>query len=317
MKVLITGGAGFIGSHTVEEFMNCGYDVAVLDNLSSGLSGNLPDGVRLYMEDIQGSGVDGVFRKEQPDYVVHLAAQVSVYKSMEDPYFDNVINTACTVRLLALCHKYGTKKLIFASSAAVYGNPSCFPLGEEQILSPMSFYSLSKAAAEQYISLYRKEYGLKSCILRFSNVYGPRQNPEGEAGVVAIFTNKLLRREHVTIYGGSQTRDFVYVKDVAIACRKAAESKECGIFNISSSTETTVEALYAWIAGQIHSSESPLRLPMRSGDILKSVLNNAKAAALLGWSPAVLLEAGLHQTLEYTAGKELPGHPLARKGMNV
>ena len=241
LKVLITGGAGFIGSHVVDECQEKNYEVVVVDNFSSGKNENLSKGCKVYKVDINDERLASIFNEEKPDYVIHMAAQASVMKSIEDPIQDGMTNILGTLKVLEYARINEVKKVVLASSAAVYGNPETFPIKENSPLDPLSFYSLSKWSGEHYAQLYESLYGLSSCILRFSNVYGPRQNTLGEAGVVSIFINQLLNRETMIIYGGQQTRDFVYVKDVAKACRTAIESEKTGIFNISSCSETTID----------------------------------------------------------------------------
>ncbi len=187
-------------------------------------------GVNFYQMDLNDPKLEYVFKKEKPDYVIHLAAQASVIASMNDPYLDFSTNTAGTVKLLQLVKKYNVNKFLFASTAAVYGEPSYFPIDENHLIHAQSFYALSKYSAENYISIIANLTVLNSCILRFSNVYGPRQNENGEAGVISIFINRLLANEKVNIYDGSQTRDFVYVKDVALACRLHYETNANGVF---------------------------------------------------------------------------------------
>lgn len=297
MKVLITGGAGFIGSHVVEECIAHNYEVIVVDNFSSGKSENLPKNCKIYDVDINDAYLKIVFEEESPEYVIHLAAQASVMKSLEDPVFDGVTNIIGTLRVLEYARINRVKKVVMASSAAVYGNPETLPVDEKFQLNPLSFYSLSKWSGERYAQLYESLYGLSSCILRFSNVYGPRQNPLGEAGVVSIFINQLLNGEKLVIYGGQQTRDFVYVKDVAKACRTAIESSKSGIFNISSNSETTIDELFSMTSLLAGITSKPQKYPMRIGEIEKSVLGNEKASNELNWQASHSLQEGLKETI--------------------
>jgi len=299
LKVLVTGGAGFIGSHVVEELLNSQYEVISIDNLVTGLQGNLPNNAKSYQVDLNDPDLEYVFELEKPDCVIHLAAQTSVTASMRDPYFDFYTNTVGTVKLLALSEKYTIKKFIFASSAAVYGEPSNLPIDENQLINPLSFYALSKYSAENYINLSDTFYGLNGCILRFSNVYGPRQNTNGEAGVVSIFIKRLLTGEDVTIYGGSQTRDFIYVKDVAYACRLALEKEKSGVFNISSCTETSIDDLFHFIASTAGIHSIPAYEMKRIGEIERSMLDNSKAFEQLDWRTHYSLLEGLKETLPY------------------
>lgn len=299
MKVVVTGGAGFIGSHVVEELLKFHYHVVVIDNLDTGTRSNLPDEVEFYEMDLNDPSLEGVFEKEMPDYVIHLAAQASVTKSMHDPYSDFVTNTVGSVKLLFLSEKHNVRKLVFASSAAVYGEPAYYPIDEQHVTHPLSFYSLSKKSAENYIEFCTKNKGSNYSILRFSNVYGPRQNPDGEAGVISIFINRLVEDGSVNIFDGSQTRDFIYVKDVAVACRLAMESDHTGVLNISSNTETTINDLYSMIAQMVGTNKLPLYMPRRAEDITKSVLDNRRALKALEWCLASPLLVGLEETVKY------------------
>jgi len=294
--VLITGGAGFIGSHVVEECLAHNYEVVVVDNFSSGKVENLFEDCKVYQVDINDNHLKNVFEVEKPDMVIHLAAQASVMKSMEDPVVDSEINILGTLRLLEYARIHRVKKMVLASSAAVYGNPEEIPIDEKFPLNPLSFYSLSKWSSERYAQLYERLYGLPCCILRFSNVYGPRQNPQGEAGVVSIFINQLLNHEDIAIYGGQQTRDFIYVRDVAKACLRAIESPATGIFNISSCSETSIDDIFLMTSLLAGNSVKPLKYPLRQGEIQKSVLGNKKAIKELGWQNMQSLQDGLRET---------------------
>ena len=299
MKVLVTGGAGFIGSHVVEELLNKHYEVIVIDNLVTGFIENISRKAKFYQFELSDPKLEDVFEQEKPDYVIHLAAQASVTASMHDPYFDFNTNTAGTLKVLLWSAKYNVKKLIFASSAAVYGEPYYFPIDEEHSISPQSFYSLSKYSAEKYIEFNGNYNGLDYCILRFSNVYGPRQNANGEAGVISIFINRLIANESICIYDGSQTRDFIYVKDVAVACRLAMESGYSGVFNISSCTETRIDHLFSMITEMIGIRTKPLYGHLRIGEIEKSVLDNGRAQSDLDWHMHYSLSEGLNETVHY------------------
>ena len=305
MKVLVTGGAGFIGSHVVEELLAYQYTVVVIDNLVTGILENIPEKAKLYRMDLNDSELESIFELERPDYVIHLAAQASVTQSMRDPHSDFLTNTAGTVEIMSLSKQYNIKKIIFASTAAVYGEPTYYPIDEQHPIQPMSFYSLSKNAAENYIGLYGKYKELNNCILRFSNVYGPRQNPNGEAGVISIFINRLLEDGIVSIFDGSQTRDFIYVKDVAVACRLAMEGDHTGVFNISSCTETNIENLYFLIAEMMGVKKIPMYEPKRLGEIERSVLDNKKARTELLWNPVYTLSNGLKESVQFNSVQTL------------
>lgn len=305
MKVLVSGGAGFIGSHVTEELLKHNYTVVVVDNLSTGLTGHIPKNIKFYHYDLNDPKMELVFEKEQPDMIIHLAAQASVTISMNDPYLDFLTNAAGTLRLLVLAKKYKVRKLLFSSTAAVYGEPSYLPVDEKHPANPTSYYAQSKFSAENYISLYNTLNDLNCCVLRFANVYGPRQNPAGEAGVMSIFINKLLAKEQVTIYDGGQTRDFIYVKDVAAACRLAIESECKGVFNISSGRETTINDVYRLISNVLNVKGSPIYKSLRLGEIERSVLANDQAKLKLNWSPRYSLNEGLKETINDFTNKTI------------
>ena len=295
--MLITGGAGFIGSHVVEECLDHNYEVVVVDNFSSGKIENLSEACKVYQLDINDTLLNHVFEVEKPDMVIHLAAQASVVKSIENPVADGEINILGTLRLLEYARIHRVKKVVLASSAAVYGNPEEIPVDEKFPLNPLSFYSLSKWSGERYAQLYGSLYGLPCCILRFSNVYGPRQNPLGEAGVVSIFINHLINSEDIAIFGGQQTRDFVYVKDVANACMRAIESTKTGVYNISSCSETSINDLFSITSQLAGISMEPHKYPLRQGEIEQSVLGNEKARKELEWENTYSLHEGLRETI--------------------
>lgn len=305
LKALITGGAGFIGSHVAEELLKKNIKVVAIDNCVTGFERNIPIGVKFYKMDLGDAGLESVFEREQPDYIIHLAAQASVTASMKDPYLDFFTNTAGTVKVLQLSKKYNVKKFLFASTAAVYGEPNYLPIDENHLIHAESFYALSKYSAENYINYYSMYNGLDSCILRFSNVYGPRQNEDGEAGVISIFVNRLLANKKVCIYDGSQTRDFVYVKDVAVACSMALVGEAKGVINISSCSETRIEDLYYQITKETGINAEPLYEPRRVGEIEKSILDNQRARKELGWIAEYSLSKGLQETVKYYSEKLL------------
>lgn len=305
MKVLITGGAGFIGSHVIEELLRYNFQVVSVDSYITGFKSNLSKEVKAYEMDLNDPKLESVFIQENPDYVIHLAAQASVIVSMNDPYFDFVTNTVGTINVMLLAKKYNVEKLVFSSSAAVYGEPEYLPIDENHSINSQSFYALSKYSAENYISHYSLFNGLNNCILRFSNVYGPRQNELGEAGVISIFINRLLANKEVSIYDGSQTRDFIYVKDVASACRLALLSEAKGVFNISSCSETGIEELYYKITELTGVHTMPLYKERRSGEIVQSKLDNRKAIYELNWKAKYSLHEGLNETARYYTNKHL------------
>ena len=296
MKVLVTGGAGFIGSHIVDTLIESGYEVVVVDNLSTGKKEYLHDKAVFYNLELHSKQLDGVFAKELPDFVIHEAAQVDVSISINDPYYDAYSNILGTIHLLDLCREYQVKKVIYASSCAVYGETGDYSIQESSIIQPISFYGASKYTPEQYIQLYQKLYGLSYTILRYANVYGPRQTPKGEGGVISIFVKKLLKNENPIIYGdGTQTRDFVYVKDVAHANLLALTKGENQIYNVSLNKKTSINELFLLLSLLIPHSAVPIYKPSKNGDILYSRLDNQKAKELLGWQPKFDLFKGLYR----------------------
>jgi UDP-glucose 4-epimerase len=242
MKVLVTGGAGFIGSHLVDRLIQEGHEVVVVDNLSTGKRRNLNRAARLVKLDIQSWRLERVFRNERPHMVMHLAAQMDVRKSVEDPMFDAQVNVLGTLNVLQQSIKHGVRKVVFSSSGgAIYGEQEVYPAPESHVTRPLSPYGVSKLCGEQYLSYYQRVNGLQIVSLRYANVYGPRQDPEGEAGVVAIFIQKLLNNEQAIVNGnGRQTRDFVYVEDVVEANLAAMGQDIQGTYNVGTGEETSV-----------------------------------------------------------------------------
>ncbi|UOQ45412.1 NAD-dependent epimerase/dehydratase family protein [Halobacillus salinarum] len=303
MKVLLTGGAGFIGSHIAEQLLEADYDVVIVDNLITGNLTNVPQGAKLYKVDIR-EELDLIFLKEQPDYVIHQAAQVSVSSSMEEPLYDGDENILGTINLLQACVTYKVKKFIFASSAALYGAPSYLSIDEKHPLSPVSFYGLSKLNAEAYIQMFSKLYGLAFTILRYANVYGMRQNAKGEAGVVAIFIDQLMNHLTPTIFGdGTQTRDFVFVKDVARANVAALNSLESEILNISTETQISILDIITQLSEILKINVSPNFEPERKGDIRHSYLSNELAKEKFNWTPRYSFAEGLKETVHFYQNK--------------
>jgi UDP-glucose 4-epimerase len=297
-RVLVTGGAGFIGSHIVDEALAAGHEVAVIDNLSTGNKRNLNPAARFFAVDITDAcGLDEAFASFSPDFVIHHAAQIDVRRSVSDPAHDAAVNIGGSLNVLEACRRHGVRKVVYASSAALYGDPRYLPVDEEHPVLPMAPYGASKHTVEHYLEIYRELHGLPYMALRYSNVYGPRQDPKGEGGVVAIFTGRLLAGEEVVIYGaGEQTRDFIYVGDVARANLLALASSHCGIVNISGGGEISINDLFQRMVEACGRAVSCVHAPERSGEIRRSVLANDRARALLGWSPNVPLVEGLRQT---------------------
>ncbi|TCO60242.1 SDR family oxidoreductase [Caldanaerobacter subterraneus] len=300
MKVLVTGGAGFIGSHIVDLLIENGYEVVIVDNLSTGKEEFINKKAIFRKKDITDEDLYKIFEKEKPDYVIHQAAQIDVQKSIDNPVFDAKVNILGTVNLLEYCRKSGVKKVIYASSAAVYGNPEYLPIDEEHRINPISYYGISKQTPEHYFDVYSQLYGLKYTILRYANVYGVRQDPKGEGGVISIFIDKMLKGERPIIFGdGNQTRDFVYVKDVAKANFLALEKGDNEIVNISTNRTTTINELVYVMNKIMGTSLKPIYTEPRKGDIVHSYLDNKKALDVLGWKPEYSLEDGLRETIEY------------------
>ena len=298
MKVLVTGGAGFIGSHIVDQLLAEGHQVVVVDDLSTGSLDNVnPQASFVRLSVLDGELLE-LFAREKFDAALHLAAQTIVGSSLEHPDIDARVNVLGTLQVLEGCRQHGVERIIFASTAAVYGDVTELPVPEEAPGQPASFYGLSKLTAERYIQMYHALYGLNYLILRYANVYGERQGDRGEGGVVSIFAGCLCRNNRLNIYGdGGQTRDFVYVGDVAAANVAAVTTPQTNrILNISSQTETSVNelaALFAEIAGE---AACPAYHPARSGDILRSTLRNREACAALDWQPRIGLREGLERT---------------------
>ena len=298
MKVLVTGGAGFIGSHIVDQLLAEGHQVVVVDDLSTGSLDNVNPQASFVRLSVLDGELLGLFEREKFDAALHLAAQTIVGSSLEHPDIDARVNVLGTLQVLEGCRQHGVERIIFASSAAVYGDTADLPVPEEAPGQPASFYGLSKLTAERYIQMYHALYGLNYLILRYANVYGERQGDRGEGGVVSIFAGCLCRNNRLNIYGdGGQTRDFVYVGDVAAANVAAVTTPQTNrILNISSQTETSVNelaALFAEIAGE---AACPAYHPARSGDILRSTLRNREACAALDWQPRIGLREGLERT---------------------
>lgn len=300
MRVLVTGGAGFIGSHVVERLIEHGCDVAVLDNLSTGREENLPRGTRLYRADVTSWEIGEIFERERPECVIHQAAQIDVRKSVADPVFDAKVNILGSINLLEQCRRTGVRKVIYASSAAVYGDPQTVPVSEEHPILALSGYGVSKHTVEHYLEVYRELYGLDYTVLRYANVYGPRQDPLGEGGVVAIFTHRIARRLPVTIYGdGEQTRDYVYVGDVAEANLLALTRGGAQILNVSTGIEVSVNQLVSTLQELAGREVEVHYASERPGEIRRSALDNSRACRALEWAPRVSLRKGLQEVLAY------------------
>ena len=302
MNILVTGGAGFIGSNIVDKLIKGNHTVAVVDDLSTGKKENVGTRAGFYKCDIRSKEILDIFKKEKPRIVIHNAAQISVRNSVDDPAYDAGINILGSLNILEACMKYNVEKVIFASSGGtVYGEQQHFPAGEEHPLNPISPYGVAKLSVEKYLHYYSYNYGLKYVALRYANVYGPRQDPYGEAGVVAIFSKKMLTGESPVINGdGKQTRDYVYVSDVVEANTKAIKGTFVGEMNIGTGEETSVVDLFH-ILKNISKNDSieEIHGPPKEGEQKRSSLYCEKAKTFIGWEPKVSLEKGLKLTYRW------------------
>ncbi len=301
MKVLVTGGAGFIGSHVVDRLLQEGHEVIVVDNLVTGKRKNVPKAAQFYKLDVEHAKLERVFRNERPSTVMHLAAQMNVRRSVEDPMFDAQVNVLGTLNVLEQASRHGARKVIFASSGgAIYGEQHAFPAPETHVTQPLSPYGISKLCGEHYLSYYSQMSGIQVVSLRYANVYGPRQDPEGEAGVVAIFVQKMLHREQPVVNGnGRQTRDFVYVDDVVEANLMAMGPEVQGTYNVGTGVETSVSDLFHLLVDLTKSDFKEVHGPAKKGEQLRSVIDPTKIRTELGWEPKFDLREGLRRTVEY------------------
>ncbi len=301
MRTVVTGGAGFIGSHIVDALIERGHDVAVIDDLSTGFRENVHPDARLHVMDVGSPELADVMDQERPEALFHEAAQMDVRKSVADPIFDATINVMGAINVYENCLRTGVKKIVFASTGgAIYGEQDVFPADEEHAQRPLSPYGVSKLANEKYLYYYREIHGLPYVALRYANVYGPRQNPHGEAGVVAIFARMLLAGDTPTINGtGEQTRDYVYVGDVAAANVAALEFDGSDAFNVSTGIETDVNALFDKLRHAVGGSTEAKRGPAKVGEQLRSVVDWGRIGRVLGWSPRVSLDDGLRKTVDW------------------
>lgn len=315
MKILVTGGAGFIGSHIADLLIENNHDVIIIDNLSSGKTENINKKAVFYHEDLTNHDkIREIFVKESPEIVYHLAAQIDIRKSVENPVFDANVNILSALNLLELSIKSKVKHFIFSSTGgAIYGDTENIPTTEEEKELPISPYGCAKLTIEKYLNYYNKVHNLKYTVLRYSNVYGPRQNSKGEAGVIAIFLDSMLSNDPNNppkIFGGEQTRDFVYVKDVAIANLKAlnkgneenekeSNNNTSNTYNIGTGIETSINQLFNMLNQFFNSSFQPIIEPRKQGEQMRSCLSYNKANQSLGWKPETKLDEGIKQTYEW------------------
>ncbi|KAB2963239.1 MAG: NAD-dependent epimerase/dehydratase family protein, partial [Thermoanaerobaculia bacterium] len=309
VRILVTGGAGFIGGHLVERLAGDGHELLVVDDLSTGSAANLPPRIRLLEADFVAPAARVALASFRPAAVVHLAAQIDAAASVLDPLADARTNVISTLELLEICRSLSPRpRLLFASSAAVYPEDVALPAVESAAGSPATPYGVAKLAVEHYLACYRSAHGLASAALRFANVYGPRQGARGEGGVVAIFARALASGGAPRIFGdGRQTRDFVHVADVAEAIARALGARAQGTFNVSTGVETDIRTVFASLAGRLRPGAEPELAPPRPGDVARSALSYGAIASALGWRPSVALAEGLAGTADWfrtAAGKD-------------
>ncbi len=302
MRILVTGGAGFIASHVADAYVAAGHEVAILDDLSTGHAAHVNAAARFHRVDLRDrAAVAALLAQERPEVVNHHAAQMDVRRSVADPVFDAQVNLVGLLNLLEEARHCGTRLVVFASSGGtVYGDAQRLPTPEEEATEPLCPYGVAKLGSERYLHYYARVHGIRYVALRYANVYGPRQDPHGEAGVVAIFAGKLLRREQPTINGdGRQTRDYVYVGDVVRANLLATERDVDGAVNIGTGVETDVNRLYALLCDAAGHHPGERHGPAKIGEQLRSALDPRRAQALLGWRPQTSLAEGLRQTVDW------------------
>lgn len=300
-KAVITGGAGFIGSHLADGLIANGIDVSIIDDLSSGKKENIPKKAKFHHIDINDEKIKKILEKEDPDYFFHLAAQMNVRRSVEDPGFDAKVNILGSLNILETLKELEVKKFIFASSGGtVYGEQTEFPATEEHSLKPLCPYGVSKLSVEKYLYYYKESFGLDYISLRFANIYGPRQDPHGEAGVIAIFAEKMLSDEQAVINGdGKQTRDYVYVADVVDACLKVIDFEGSDEFNIGTGIETDVNFLFNKINEITDAGQEEVHGPPKKGEQRRSVLSYDKINKTCSWEPKVGIDEGLELTVDW------------------
>ena len=302
MRIMVTGGCGFIGSHLVDKLIDKGHNVCVVDNLSTGDIKNLNPEAQFYQMDIRDEKIDDVFQKDQPEVVFHLAAQINVRKSEEDPFLDIDVNIKGSVNVIKCFLKVKKReKFIFASTGGVmYGDTDIFPTPETVEPFPLCPYGISKLTVEKYLVYFSAFYNLKFAALRYGNVYGPRQNAYAEAGVIAIFSTNILEGKTPTIFGdGEQTRDFVYIEDIVKANLLMLESPVCGIFNVGTGKETSVNQIFDYIKSASGMDIKKVHTEPKKGEIKRSCLSPEKIKKMAGWKAEVPIEEGIRKTFNW------------------
>lgn len=299
--ILVTGGAGFIGSHLTDRFVSLGYKVIVIDNLSTGKLSNISKGVSFHHASVSEANLEEIFQRERPNIIFHYAAQTSVNHSIKDSYADAETNIMGTLRLIEAARQFGVDKFVFASTGgALYGDPDYDPCDENHPIRPLSPYGLSKSVGEQYLDLYYRSYRLKYVALRFGNVYGPRQDPRGEAGVISIFAGAMSNGIQPRIYGsGQQERDFIYVDDAVDANIKCLKDDVVGPYNIGTGVKTSINNIYQELAAILKYKQKPVFAPTRPGDVASISLDSTKAKKEMEWRSATGINEGLIRTMEY------------------
>jgi len=300
MKVLVTGGAGFIGSHVVDALVKNGDDVVIIDNFATGFEKNINPAAKLYRLSICQTAIEKVFEREKPQVVIHLAAQTSVTQSISNPAYDAAVNIMGSLNVITNCVKSGVRKIVYSSSCALYGTPDYLPVDEKHPVKSLSPYGITKHTVEHYLFQSHVVSGLPFIALRYANVYGPRQNPHGEGGVVAIFAGQMLEGKTPTIYGlGDKSRDYVYVEDIVRANLLAAESDETGIFNVGTGEEISDQMVFDLISRECDYDGLPLYAPERPGEIKRMCLDNSRAVKILKWRPRVQVREGFTRAIAY------------------
>lgn len=307
MRIIVTGGAGFIGSHVVDKYVELGHEVVIIDNLITGKREHVNPKTTFFNMDILDPRVEHIFSGFKPDIVNHHAAQVSVVKSTDDPIYDAQINILGSLRIIKYSLKCKVKRFIFASTGgALYGEPVSLPCNEDHPTNPLSPYGVAKLSVEKYLYTFYMAYGLEYVVLRYGNVYGPRQDPYGEAGVVSIFTERMLNNKEVEIFGdGNQERDFIYVGDIVDVNVLALDlpvhnSNPFGpVYNIGWGKGTSVNRIFSELKNLTNYNHSPLMSPPRPGEVYKIYLDNTKISKEWGWKPVVSLEEGLRRTVDW------------------